>query len=254
MTTLLPFFGKIYRKFLKKSEHVDFETWYQEQQQKCMQDREPSEETTLKNISSQDISHFDAQLKLVFQRNYSKAQHALKSSFLSKSIMMFRSNKIFRFMLSGCIALILLSSLYLWLSVSHIEIGLSMVKNKIRHEVILPAAIDNFLSRKGPAIGATQKEILPAPTSSQSVSQPVVDSTNHFNVQKQGSQLPDSTAKARIKHFHKPKPSRSLPTKSIPAIPKDSLTEKTNQLPLPENKQPEFSPETGNVSSPKVPE
>lgn len=82
MAILVPFLKKIHKNFLTSSRDLPFNAWYETQRKKLLRDTVDSqdEKTVLENIPSDDISHFESQMKLVFQQNYGKLRRVKNGS------------------------------------------------------------------------------------------------------------------------------------------------------------------------------
>jgi hypothetical protein len=153
MTVIVPFFKKIHKKFLNKNPDEPFETWYDSQLKKYLPESgaltgESSNEATLEKIPANEASHFESQMKLVFQRNYSKIRHSGKGSFLKGLNDSAGKNPFLKTVVTVLIILVLAVAIHVSMTLVPVELKISVSSHGFLHALSLPSAINKRLFPK----------------------------------------------------------------------------------------------------------
>jgi hypothetical protein len=222
LSSLIPFLKKSYRNFQKKPGNISVETWYNELNKKWLKDKKDDwKEAALENISSSDVSHFDAQIKLAFQRSYGKMLRSEQGSFFKRWRASIRSHPALRFALYCCSLLLLLGALHVSLTIAHIQLALSIRKSNIWHELPLLPFANNAASSSSSAsspqlIKDTVGNSAPAHADSQFLMQPVMEKPLRAPDAKKAAALADSAAGAHPKPLHRAAPHLSIRGQDMP--------------------------------------
>jgi hypothetical protein len=150
MTLLVPFLKKIHKNYLTGSRDVPFNVWYESQRKKLVPGAMDSqdEKKLPENISSDDISHFESQMKLVFQQNYGKLRRFKNVSGTRRWIFSRFLPKLATVVLG---LLVIGAGLQIFLSLTGITISVSSAGHNIL--LSLPSAINkHFFSIATPAM------------------------------------------------------------------------------------------------------
>jgi hypothetical protein len=152
MLLLVPFLKKLYRGFPKKSDDVDFDSWYRNERKKhCdgVPESSPaaSEETFLERISESDLSHLDSQMKLLFMRNYSKIQKQRRGGGFGTGSGIFGLGTTVTWVCAAACLCAAAVAFHCFLSFSHVQIAISVDSPSFRHSIHLPSAINKRLFR-----------------------------------------------------------------------------------------------------------
>jgi hypothetical protein len=162
MAILVPFLKKIHKNFLTSSRDIPFKTWYESQRKKLVPDAVDSqvEKTLLETIPSDDISHFESQMKLVFQQNYGKLRR-VKNGFDIRRWIFSRFLPKFAAVVLGF--LIIVIGLQIFLTLAGITLSLSVSATGYNRLVSLPSAINkHFFSITTPALQQPAAATIPA--------------------------------------------------------------------------------------------
>jgi hypothetical protein len=180
MTILVPFLKKIHKNYLTSSRDVPFKEWYGSQRKKLLPDAMDleNEKALLENIPTEDISDFEAQMKLVFQRNYGKLRRSVKGIVIRRGIFSRFMPKLAAVVLG---LLVIAAGLQIFLTLTGITISVSSAGNNLL--LSLPSAINkHFFSIPTPA---SQK-----PVAATTPAAPKTDSTKTLNNLAPGSGEP----------------------------------------------------------------
>ncbi len=153
MSILIPFLKVLYKDFPKKSNEVGFGEWFAIKQ-KAQADfasvhfQESSEEVSLEQISSQDLSHLDSQVKLVFMRNHGKSPSASSSFFGRGQFGFFPKNVLLRLVFILVLIACCLFAIYGYLKITNSTCTFTFKNNKSSHSITLPFNQTNENYRK----------------------------------------------------------------------------------------------------------
>jgi len=142
MLLLVPFLKTLYRGFSNKSDAEDFVSWYRNKQKKHLGSNydpvnESSEEISFEGISGADISHLDAQMKLLFMRNYIKVR-TRKNSLFKTLVESLRAHVMLRWAFGFLLFLIACAIAYFSAMSAHIQITVSITSNSFQHSIQVP--------------------------------------------------------------------------------------------------------------------
>jgi hypothetical protein len=250
MTILVPFLKKIYKNYLAGSCDVPFNAWYESQRIKYMPDTVDSqdEKAVLEEIPPIDISHFESQMRLVLQQNYSKLRLAKKESVIRRTVF---SPFLLKFAAVALGVLVVLIGLQFYLSFAGITISFSVSSSDYNRTVSLPsapffskAASQTPLTATTPAAPAAdtaqpQKTIIP---DSISVPLPVKKPALPRRHARTASSPMAPAVDALAKPLSDTNAVKALTEKSA------SLTEKPSALPSFQTRQPAALPESSVVA------
>lgn len=152
MAILVPFLKRIHKNYGTSSRGVPFNEWYESQRKKLVPDAVDSqdEKTLLENIPSDDISHFESQMKLVFQQNYGALRRGNNGTVIRRWIFP-RFLPTFAAVVLGF--LIVVIGLQLFLTFAGITLSVSVSSPGYNRLISLPSAINkHFFSITTPAM------------------------------------------------------------------------------------------------------
>jgi hypothetical protein len=270
MTILVPFLKKIHKNYLTSSRDVPFKAWYESQRKKLVPDAmdSQSEKTLLENIPSDDISHFESQIRLVFQQNYGKLRRGKNGSVIRPWIFSRFLTKLAAVVLG---LLIIVVGLQIFLTLTGITLSLSVSSQGYNRLVSLPSAINkHFFSITPPALqkpvaattpaastadtSQTQKSLKnPAPDSSMSKEKIVVTPRQVAGTIPSAVFNRDSSRPLPVKkpvssrHRSRAASSTDLGIAPAPASPAKPLSD-SDSLPSYQKKQPASLPESSIIA------
>jgi hypothetical protein len=230
MTILVPFLKKIYKNYLNNSFDVPFDVWYESQRKKHLANVADSRngETVLEKIPPMDLSHFESQMRLVFQRNYSKLTLAKKGSAVRRWLFspFFLKSALITL---GILAMVI--GLQIYLTNAGITISFSVSSARYTRTVSLPSAINKrfgFIKGFQTPMAAT---VPAAPEAN------ISPSKNKFNLDSLSSKIPER------KPVSSPPPVKPAPSPARPGITPAAAALATKPLPDTEAVKP-YQPST----------
>jgi hypothetical protein len=150
MSILGPFLKKIYQDYMVNIESATFESWYEAHLAKDLAAFSDFKKNALgttvpDTVPPKDISHFESQIRLVFQRNYSKALRAKNRLVYRQGVSYINSHVFLKFGLITVLFLILLAALFISLTVAHIDVSISISSGAATRTLSLPSAVNHLL-------------------------------------------------------------------------------------------------------------
>jgi hypothetical protein len=147
MNIIVPFLKKIHKKFLTAFVAAPFEMWYDVQKKRHLSVSEDtfeaaSNENSIEKIPPLELSHFESQMKLVFERNYSKFRHGKKRSFIDRFFYLYKSHPAYKILVPVCIILIGVIAVYVLLSLINVAVTISVSSPKFKYSASLPTDIN----------------------------------------------------------------------------------------------------------------
>ncbi len=147
MMSLVPFLRKLHSAFLEKPAKESFDEWYEAQQKRLLpkdvrygEDNES--EAVLEAIPPSDVSHFESQMRLVFQRNYSARIHSQGGSFFGKIFSFVRFNVLVKTVLSlAAVVTVIAAGLIAALDLSKSTLTVTFSRAGAHRTIELPQAI-----------------------------------------------------------------------------------------------------------------
>ena len=148
MTALVPFLKVLYRDFPQKNNSVDFGEWLQEKQKANLDFisdtfSEGREEVSLEQISSQDLSHLDSQVKLVFMRNRRKILMDSQGFWGAIGFRFLPKNLALRFFIFILLIIICLAAVYGLLIKSNTRLSISLTNTHYSHTIMFPFGLND---------------------------------------------------------------------------------------------------------------
>jgi hypothetical protein len=151
MTLMVPFLKKLHSAFVGKSLDASFDEWYNTQRKKLLpRDLLPQEdagaEAVIETIPPGDVAHFESQMRLALQRNYSRMFRAGGRSGIGRTVYFVASHRILRAAILTCAVLVVAgAALCAWLTLASATVTVTFSKADLRHSIELPKAVNGLM-------------------------------------------------------------------------------------------------------------